>query len=154
VLGTRADVAEVVHDALAKAWEAQSRGVCPRDLLGWLFVIALNVARDHRRRGLRRACTLSLEDIPLVDHPVTLKSPTAALEQDETLGAARAAIHALPEAEREVFLLRTSAELTFAAIAQALEIPVGTAKTRMRSALRKLRAALGVPTTPTRRPRS
>ena len=144
MLGTRGDHAEILHDALAKAWEARARGACPRDLLGWLFVIVLNTARDQRRRILRRAKTLSLEDIPVVDHPLMQASPSAKLEEDEALSAARSAIHALPEAERRVFLLRTSAELSFVDTATALEIPVGTAKTRMRSALRKLRAALRV----------
>lgn len=133
---------EILHDALTKAWEAQSRGACPRDPVGWLFVIALNTARDHRRRKLRQAGTLSLEEIPVVDHPLLHASPEAALECHETLEIARLAIHALPEEEREVFVLRTSADMTFAATAALLEIPVGTAKTRMRSALRKLRGAL------------
>ena len=43
---------------------------------------------------------------------------------------------------KEVFLLRVSGELTFEAIAEALGIPVGTAKTRMRTALRRLRSHL------------
>lgn len=133
---------EVLHDALSKAWEAQSRGSDPRDPVGWLFVIVLNTARDHRRRRLRQAGILSLEDIPVVDHPLLHQSPTAALEQNEALEVARLAIHQLPDAEREVFLLRTSADLTFAATASALDIPIGTAKTRMRSALRYLRTAL------------
>lgn len=75
-------------------------------------------------------------------HPTLQPSPTAALEQSEAIARARVAIHALPDAEREVFLLRTSADLSFAATAEALQIPIGTAKTRMRRALRHLRSAL------------
>jgi RNA polymerase sigma-70 factor (ECF subfamily) len=68
--------------------------------------------------------------------------PRAQLERREALTAARSAIHALSEPEKEVFLLRTSGGLTFEAAAEALGIPVGTAKTRMRAALGRLRAAL------------
>ena len=52
------------------------------------------------------------------------------------------ALYALSDAEREIFLLRTSAGLSFSAAAATLEIPIGTAKTRMRSALKRLRESL------------
>ena len=69
-------------------------------------------------------------------------APGAGIEQAETLAAARQAIHGLHSREKEVFLLRTSAGLSFEAAAEALGIPVGTAKTRMRSALINLRSSL------------
>ena len=56
---------------------------------------------------------------------------------------AQAAVAGLSAPEQQVFLLRVGGELTFEAVAAALAIPVGTAKTRMRSALQKLRQALG-----------
>ena len=68
--------------------------------------------------------------------------PSALLEQSETVAAARLAIHELQGNEKEVFLMRTSAGLSFAATATALGIPVGTAKTRMRAALIHLRRSL------------
>ena len=68
--------------------------------------------------------------------------PLGHVEQDEALRAARSAIHGLGEKAREVFLLRVSGELTFEAIGEALGIPVGTAKTRMRRALDELRITL------------
>ena len=58
------------------------------------------------------------------------------------LSRVRTAIHSLPEREREVFLLRQNGQLTFQAIAEALDAPLGTVKTRMRSALRRLRRAM------------
>lgn len=72
----------------------------------------------------------------------TEPAPGAGLEKAETLAAARAAIHELKNTEKEVFLLRTSAGLTFEEAAAALRIPVGTVKTRMRAALIHLRASL------------
>ena len=64
------------------------------------------------------------------------------LEGREALGAAREAILRLEEDVKQVFLLRVSGELSFEAIAEALGIPVGTAKTRMRTALRRLQKHL------------
>ena len=68
-------------------------------------------------------------------------------EQTERL---RVAVGELPEREREVFLLRQNGDLTYAAIAEIVDAPVGTVKTRMRSALARLRGILleTVPTEP------
>ena len=142
MLGSRADVPEVIQESLAKAWQALSRGKRPGDPVAWFFVIVLNTARDFRRRGLRSPTRKSLEDVGPMELPTVEPNPTRGLEQSEALRAARSAIHALNEREREVFLLRTSAGLTYEATAEALGIPVGTAKTRMRQALLRLRAAL------------
>jgi RNA polymerase sigma-70 factor (ECF subfamily) len=73
----------------------------------------------------------------------TPTSPTHALEQREAVVQAQAAIARLSDPEQQVFLLRTAGERSFEAIAAELAIPVGTAKTRMRSALQKLRTTLG-----------
>ena len=70
------------------------------------------------------------------------RGPSGRIEGQEWLRAARTAIHRLDDGEKEVFLLRVSGDRTFEAIAAALSIPVGTAKTRMRSALKKLRLRL------------
>ncbi len=76
-------------------------------------------------------------------------NPSHGLESAEVLTAARSAIHELGDDEKEVFLLRASGEISFEAAAEALNIPVGTAKSRMRSALAKLRRNLSAfaPTT-------
>jgi RNA polymerase sigma-70 factor (ECF subfamily) len=66
-------------------------------------------------------------------------SPPQVAQGRETLARVRDAIRALPDHEREVFLLRQNGDLTFEAVAGSLGIPVGTAKTRMRSALTRLR---------------
>jgi RNA polymerase sigma-70 factor (ECF subfamily) len=63
----------------------------------------------------------------------------AAAEKEARL---RAAIRELPEIHREVFLLRQNGDLGYAAISEILGIPEGTAKTRMRAALARLREAL------------
>ncbi len=70
------------------------------------------------------------------------RGPDARLEASEAHAAARAAIVALDERGKEVFQLRVSGECSFEGVAEALGIPVGTAKTRMREALRKLRRSL------------
>lgn len=140
VLGRGADVAEVLQEAFAKAWPAWRRDGRPCDPVAWMFVVTLNTARDARRRSrARRERTLDEEAAMELQ---AREAPAEAAARNDALAAARAAIEALAGPEKEVFLLRVSGGLTFAAAAAALGIPVGTAKTRMRKALHELRAAL------------
>ena len=141
VLGPGADVQEIVQEAFLKAWRAQAGGERPKEPVGWIFVLTLNLARDQRRKRWRRGPHLELDDVDEAKL-TTLERPEARVSRDETLAAAREAIHALPDDQKEVFLLRTSGGLSFAAVAEALGIPVGTAKTRMRTALLQLRQRL------------
>lgn len=136
------DVQEVVQEAMLRAWRSLHGGFVPDDPTSWLFVITMNTARDLRRKMSRRPTAAPLDEER--DMTIDSKTPGAShrLDREEDLAAARAAIHYLGEGEKEVFILRTSAELSFEAIAKSLGIPVGTAKTRMRTALMRLREIL------------
>jgi len=68
--------------------------------------------------------------------------PEQGIERDERCRRLNAALAALPDGEREVVLLHIKSELTFEETAAVLGIPRGTATTRYRSALRKLRMRL------------
>ncbi|MBL9076982.1 MAG: RNA polymerase sigma factor [Planctomycetes bacterium] len=142
VLGGSADVTELLQDAFLRCWRGWQQGTRPRDPVAWMFVVTWNVAKDARRAHQRRPRHETLHEDSNVA-PTAHPSPTHALEQREALARAQAAIHRLADAEQQVFLLRTAGELSFDAIAAQLAIPVGTAKTRMRSALQKLRQTLG-----------
>lgn len=143
VLGPSADATELLQEAFLKGWRAWQQGTRPSDPVAWIFVLTWNVAIDARRRRERRPRHETLdEDSALA--PITEASPARALEQREAVAAAQAAVAGLGDPEKQVFLLRVGAELSFEAVAEALAIPIGTAKTRMRSALMKLREKLGV----------
>ncbi|MAG59133.1 MAG: RNA polymerase subunit sigma [Planctomycetes bacterium] len=141
VLGGRADVQEVIQDAYLKALRSLRAGTEPREPVAWVFVVVLNLAKDLRRKQVRRQPSLPLEDVSAMELSTTTP-PGRGLEHQEALDAARTAIEELRDAEKEVFLLRVSGGLTFGAIGDALGIPTGTAKTRMRSALLRLRGHL------------
>ena len=72
--------------------------------------------------------------------PVQAAQPTAEENSGDRL---REALKVLRPEEKEVFLMRQNGELTYEQIAEASERPVGTVKTQMRSALQKLKKALG-----------
>ena len=142
VLGPTADVAELLQDAFLKCWRSWQLGTRPADPVAWIFVVVWNAAIDARRVRQRRPVHETLDEASPVA-PRLLSSPSRALEQREDLARAQAAVADLSEPEQQVFLMRVAGELTFEAVAEALAIPVGTAKTRMRTALQKLRQVLG-----------
>jgi RNA polymerase sigma-70 factor, ECF subfamily len=140
VVGDREDAREAVQEAFLRCWRSRDGAEAARDPDAWVFAVLLNVARDlRRRRTVRRAETLPPEDAmtPLEHH-----DPARRAAAREDLVRVRAAIRDLPDGEREVFLLRQNGELPYESIAGTLGIPVGTAKTRMRRALLRLRAVI------------
>lgn len=144
VVGHRDDALEVVQEAFLRCWRTRDRrpagGEALRDLDAWIFAVLLNAARDlRRRRTVRRADALPTEDSM---HPATSADPHRRAEAREDLVRVRAAIRELPDGEREVFLLRQNGDLPYERIADTLGIPVGTAKTRMRRALERLRRVI------------
>ncbi len=141
VIGHREDAREAVQEAFLKCWRNRDRARDARDLEAWIFSVLLNTARDlRRRRAVRRAESLPTEDAMPTPHRGDDPGRHAAAR--EALERVRAAIHRLPDAEREVFLLRQNGDLSYEGIAATLGCPVGTAKTRMRRALERLRGAL------------
>jgi len=141
VVGHREDAREIVQEAFLKCWRNRAHAGDVRDLEAWIFSVLLNTARDaRRRRRVRHAESLPTEDA--MPARATGTDPGRRAAAREALDRVRSAIHRLPEAEREVFLLRQNGDLTYEAIADSLGCPVGTAKTRMRKALLRLRAAI------------
>jgi RNA polymerase sigma-70 factor (ECF subfamily) len=143
VLGSSHEVAEVLQDAFLKCWRSWLQGTRPNDPVAWIFVVTWNVAVDARRRRQRRPLHETLDEETTLSRS-TAPSPSHALEQREDVASAQAAIAGLSDHEQQVFLLRVAGQLTYEGIADSLAIPVGTAKTRMRNALQRLRHKLGV----------
>ncbi len=142
VLGPLCDVQEVLQEAFLHAWQGRERLNEAHDPRAWVFVLTMNLARDLRRRTRRQGRTSALTETDAMELSTREPGPQEMLLGREAVGRARMAIAALSEEDKEVFLLRTSAGLSFEAIGAALGIPVGTAKTRMRRALHRLRREL------------
>lgn len=101
----------------------------------WLFRVAYNEAMAVRRReaiGDRATEQLGWiqQDGPSAEEP---------LLREEAVRAVRTAIARLPAAQRKIVEMRIYEEKTFAQIAEELKIPLGTALSRMRAAMGKLK---------------
>ncbi len=93
----------------------------------WLFKVAKNMAFNHLRK--------KSVQVDIVWSSLVQSSP----QEDSRLKPMRRAILALPSNQRETVLLRWYDELSYEEIAQVLQIPVGTVRSRLHHALRKLR---------------
>lgn len=122
------DMWMVVHRNLGK-FEGRST------LRTWLFGIALNTARNHRRRQRRRPAHKTLDEEPL-DEAAT---PEQELEGREALGLVQEFLETLSEPRRILFVTQLLDDLTAAETAEILGIPVSSVYDRVRFLRRSFR---------------
>jgi RNA polymerase sigma-70 factor (ECF subfamily) len=116
----------------------------------WLYTVATNQAIDAmRRRGRRRERTSadplqsggdeSGEPVgPLEAAAATVSDPMDAADTAETRRRVREAVDRLPDAFRQVILLVYFQGLKYQEVAEVLDVPVGTVKSRMHAAIARL----------------
>ena len=137
---TRRNARDAYQETFVKCWRNRGQVESVQNLKAWIFRIALNTGRDMRQTAYRRHRRALPEDEAEV--ACHRNSAEAEVEYNEQMKLVREAVSQLRTEEKEVFLLRQNAEMTYEEIAEALRIPSGTVKTRMRLALIKLRATL------------
>lgn len=141
------DAVDLSQDVFLKAYSALDSYRPKYPFPAWLFRIARNATIDEIRR--RRLSTVSLDE-PLetsdgrIDRdPVGEDAdPEDLLLETELHERVEAAMAALPDKYREPLVLRHAAEMSYDEIADALELPLGTVKTRIFRAREALRDTL------------
>lgn len=144
LLGGRRDLAEeVVQDVWMRVVRSANTWDGRASVRTWLYRITVNRCRDvgrieHRHEAKARAAR------------ETARAAEALMPPPDSEGGAllRDAVASLDDARREVVLLCYHADLTHAQVADILEIPVGTVKSRLHAALSSLRADLATEVTP------
>lgn len=146
ILRDQGDAEDVVQDVFSQAWRQASRYDPGRGtVLGWLLTVTRSRAID-RLRGRKSRPEPTADDSALRDLPGSL------LPADEQLAFAgqaaqiRTALDGISALQRTAIELAFYEGLTHAEIAERLELPLGTVKTRIRQGLLTLRDRLaGVP---------
>jgi RNA polymerase sigma factor (sigma-70 family) len=112
-----------------------------RDARGWLYGIATNLIGRHRREEVRqlRLSQAAGPDLDQTDHPERSVVNLTARSLRSVLVAALAG---LAEPDRDVLLLIAWEQLSYEEVARALGIPVGTVRSRLHRARKKIRQAL------------
>jgi RNA polymerase sigma-70 factor (ECF subfamily) len=147
IVGQRADAEEVVVEAFAQAWRDAPRFEAARgSVAGWLTMIARSRALDLlRARGRRERMTASAAaEQPEVSPAMGdwRQDPAVAVDEAERRARVREALASLPTPQREAIELAYFSGLSQSEIAERLQEPLGTIKTRVRLGMQKLRESL------------
>ena len=135
--GNDSDAQDLVQEALLRVRKGLER-YQPGSLEGWLARIVTNVFLDEVRRRRRRP-THSLPDDP---ERVLPASPAADEVSTELSGDVQAALAALPEEFRVAVVLCDVADQSYEDIARALDVPIGTVRSRLHRGRKLLRGEL------------
>jgi len=140
----RAGAEEIVQEVFLAVWR-QARVFDPA--LGpfrpWVLQIAhFRILNELRRRSRRPRIEPDPESLHLAAAPDPGLEPSEAAWQEYRRAAVRDAVAKLPPPQRQALGLAFFEDLTHEQVAAALELPLGTAKTRIRSGLHKLQAHL------------
>lgn len=149
LVGDRTGAEDVFQETFLQIHNAAHTFDMTRRFRPWLFTIAANKARDHlRRKGRRRMLELSApvgngqnggdgegvaEYVDLME--IDIPAPGDAIESEELNAQVQRAIDGLAPSLKEILLLAYFQRLSYAQIAEDLEIPLGTVKSRLHSAV-------------------
>ena len=143
ILGNSEDAADMTQEAFIKAYNSLPGFRGDSKFSVWLTRIVSNLCLDFlRSRSRRPTVSLSVEDdggddvqLDIADNS---QSPELLLERSLTRESVRRGLKALPEDYRQILLLREIQGLSYDEIAEALNIEVGTVKSRIFRGRKKL----------------
>ena len=141
MLGERTAAEDVAQEALVRVWR-HAPVFDPRrgSVTSWVLTITRNLAIDALR--MRRARPTDPDDFVGLGLVSEERSPEERAVTADSFPTVRRVLADLPDGQRRALVLAAVYGRTAAEIAQAESIPLGTAKTRIRAAMGKLRRAL------------
>jgi RNA polymerase sigma-70 factor (ECF subfamily) len=138
-----AQAEEVTQEAFLEIWRTSARFDRDRgSALAWMLTIVHRKGVDRVRsaEASTRRDTTYHQGATTVEHDTTAEAAEASLEAHRVRGALRT----LTDVQREALELAYFGGYTHTEVARMLDLPVGTAKTRIRDGLIRLRDAMGV----------
>lgn len=127
---------DLVHDCLVRALDRWHTRRNDLSLRAWLFAIMHNLAVSQRRRERLRDRAIVLEDLSRA------QSMPAGQEHQTEFREVLGALYGLPEEQRQVLILVTIEDFSYAEVAQVLQIPIGTVMSRLSRARERLQRAV------------
>lgn len=138
---------DLASETFLRAFEARRRYDSSRpDARPWLYGIATNLVRRHRRDELRQLLAYSRMGIDPTADPDQLDAVEGRIDAHRARLKIALALFSLRPVEREVLLLFAWAELSYQEISVACDLPVGTVRSRLfraRARLRELLSPIG-----------
>jgi RNA polymerase sigma-70 factor, ECF subfamily len=149
-LARQARDGEVANDLFQEVWSRvivnRARYEPRAKFRTFLFTLAHNCFIDHCRRSKARPGGMGVEDADAADLLPANEDcqPDTVLARDEASSRYRAALATLPAEQRDVYLLHEESDLSLEEIARVTGVGAETAKSRLRYAVNKLKAALSL----------
>jgi RNA polymerase sigma-70 factor (ECF subfamily) len=145
VLGSRDDASEVLQDAFVQAYTKLGSFRGSSQFYTWIYRVALNMACSHRRRNTRRRDEQSVDQIrelsgtEPVDNSLQPDQTLLRLEQAEMV---QTALQGISDEHRQILVLREMEDCSYETIAEILDLPVGTVRSRLFRARLQLKEVL------------
>src|SRR5437867_5913435 len=142
----RAAAEDIVQEVFLAVWRNATRFDPQRGTVrAWILQIAhFRLLNELRRQSRQPEIQADPDGRVLASVPARDPSPAEAAATKHLRAALRSAIDELPPPQREAVGLASFDDLTHEQVAAELDLPLGTAKTRIRAGLEKLRGRLGV----------
>ena len=154
VLGSREDAEEVAQDAFIRMHRALPQFRGDSEFTTWMYRIVTNLASNkYRWNRSRKAALHDSIDAPLegddgesrrIDLPDTRNTPEEEAVYEELDSALQSELGKLPEAQRQVLVMRNVQDMSYEDIAAALKCKIGTVKSRLARAREELCRRLGL----------
>jgi RNA polymerase sigma factor (sigma-70 family) len=136
LLRSREDAEDLFHELWIRIIERARKASISGNFKAFLFVSARNLALD--RRALITRTQQSLAELQLLTIQRTVTDPRSDIELAEVHGA----LETLPPVQQEAVVLKIWCDLSFSELAEVLGIPEGTAMSRYRTGITKLKEKL------------
>jgi RNA polymerase sigma-70 factor, ECF subfamily len=136
IVGSSDEAEDVAQEVFVKAWQSIDTFRPGGSLGAWLYRIAVNAAIDAIRR---RRPQIALDDIA---PPPSDQHIERSILEAEDAARVRRAVQALPTASRAALILREYEQLSYAEIADVLNIPMGTVMSRLHYARQTIKQIL------------
>ena len=135
-----AKVEDMVQELFIRVWTYRSSYRAAQSFATWLYAMAYNLCKNDYRH--QEVCQSYAAECSLHEEPTTTTDET--IERSELHQLLRHAVQALPETQRDAFLLHYDEELTVPEVARIVGCPEGTVKSRLATALQAIKRQMKV----------
>lgn len=139
---SREEAEDLVQETFARAFVSIRGFKGKSSIYTWLYRILLNISHDLRRK--KYIHTKFLGKCWVEDYASPKEGPIHELEKNEFAKTLHAAMQCQKMKYREIIVLRYFEDLKLAEIAERLDIGIGTVKSRLHHALKKLKKSIGI----------
>ncbi len=137
-IGDWSTAEELLSVVFLEAWRRRDKELPADKVLPWLYGIATNVVRNQHRSRRRFAAALQRLPRPRAERAMA-DTADERLDDERQMKQVLSLLAQLPHREQEVFVLCAWFDLSYQDVAVALEIPVGTVRSRLSRARGRLR---------------